>query len=171
MLRFPLRDVIPSRTRPLVSLAAASAAGLLLLWQAPSIATTGLVVAHLLPLVVLGETVENQLGHDRHAGLLLLAAVLGSMLSGHQGGVLPTLTAAVIGAHLALFPTTRILWNVVLDVLEVPSYFLVGCWVLLLVLTGGPLEAPALMMALSAAAARLLRRRDRASWSHFDRAA
>lgn len=170
MLRFPLRDVIPSRTCPLVSLASAGAAGLLLLWHAPSIATAALVLAHALPLVVLGETMEDQFGHDRHAGLLITAGLLGYTLSGHPGAVLPTLTASVIGAHLALFPTARILWNVGLDVLEVPSFFLVGCWVLLLVLTGGPVEASALAMGASAAAARLLRRRDRARWSHYDRA-
>jgi membrane associated rhomboid family serine protease len=171
MLRFPLRDVIPSRTRPLVTLAAAGAAGLLFFWHAPSIATACLVLAHVLPLVVLGETVEDQLGHDRHAVVLGAASVLGALLSGHPGGVLPSLTAAVIGVHLALFPTARILWHVVFDVLEVPSFFLIGCWILLLVLTGGPIEAPALALAVSAAAARLLRRRDRARWSHYDRAA
>jgi len=171
MLRFPLRDVIPSRTRPLVTLAAAGAVGLLALWPAPSFAMAGLVLAHVLPLVVLGETVEDQLGHDRHAGVLVAAGVLGYLLPGHSGGVLPTLTAAVIGAHLALFPTARILWHVLFDVLEVPSYFLIGCWVLLLVMTGGPVEAPALSLGLSAAAARILRRGDRARWSHFDRAA
>jgi len=170
MLRFPLRDVIPSRSRPLVTLAGASAAGFLLLWHGPSIAMACLVLAHLIPLLVLGETVEDQLGHDRHAGLLLAAGLLGYTLSGHPGGVLPTLTAAVIGVHLALFPTARILWHVVVDVLEVPSFFLVGCWILLLVLNGGPVEAPALALGLAAATARLLRRRDRARWSHYDQA-
>ncbi len=166
-MRFPLRDVIPSRTRPLatISCIALCAAALLLLYPAP--VTFGFIVLNGLPLLVLGETVEDQMGHARYLGLLAVAAAIGVMLADGPG-VFPALTATVIGAHLSLFPTSRILLNLWVQIIEIPSFFLMGCWLFTTVLLPGPLTAIAATSVLGAASARLLRQPQRAQWDHFD---
>lgn len=166
-MRFPLRDVIPSRTRPLVTLASIviGAAALLIMYPAPI--TAGFILFHGLPLFVFGETVEDQVGHGRHLGLLGVAATVGLMFTG-PAGLFPALTAVVIGAHLALFPTSRILLTLWVQIIEIPSFFLMGCWVFTVVLLPGPLVTIATMSVVGAASARLLRQPQRATWEHFD---
>lgn len=168
-MRFPLRDVIPSRTRPLVTWACVALAAVSCLVAAP---TPGygalLLMLHGLPCLVFGETVEDQLGHSRHLALLLVATGLGATLSDPLTGPLPALAAATMGAHLALFPSSRILLTVWVQVVEIPAFFLMGCCVFTSVLLSVPLVAPALACALGAGSARLLRLRDRADWAHFD---
>jgi membrane associated rhomboid family serine protease len=168
-MRFPLRDVIPSRTRPLVTwacLALAAVSFLVGAWAARDAAL--LVMLHGLPCLVFGETVEDQLGHTRHLGLLLVAATLGATLSTPLAGPLPAVAAAIMGAHLALFPSSRILLTVWVQVVEIPAFFLMGCWFFTSVLLSVPLAAPAVACAIGAASARLLRLRARAQWAHFD---
>lgn len=166
-MRFPLRDVIPSRTRPLVTLwcVAIGATALLLMYPAP--VTLGFILLHTLPLYVFGETVEDQLGHWRYLGLLGAAATIGWLWSGVPA-LLPALAAAVIGAHLSLFPTSRILLTLWIQLVEIPSFFLMGCWLFTMVLLPGPLAAIASALVLGAASARLLRHPHRAQWDHFD---
>jgi membrane associated rhomboid family serine protease len=117
---------------------------------------------------VFGETVEDQLGHTRHLGLLLVAAALGATLSTPLAGPLPALAGVIMGAHLALFPPSRILLTVWVQVVEIPAFFLMGCWFFTSVLMSVPLTAPAIACVLGAASARLLRLHDRAQWAHFD---
>lgn len=166
-MRFPLRDVIPSRTRPLVTLccAAIGAAPLLLLYPAPI--TLGFILLHALPLLVFGETVEDQLGHGRYLGLLGAAATIGLLWSGTPA-LLPALTAVVSGAHLSLFPTSRILLTLWIQLVEIPSFFLMGCWLFTMVLLPGPLAAIGSAAVLGAAAAHVLRQPHRGQWDHFD---
>jgi len=172
-MRFPLRDVIPSRTRPLVT------------WTCVALAAGSWLVAastvgggplhgvlhgalHALPCLVLGETVEDQLGHARHLALLLVATGLGATLSDPLTGPLPALAAATMGVHLVLFPSSRILLTVWVQVVEIPAFFLMGCWVFTSVLLAVPLAAPALACVVGAASARVLRLHGRGQWDHFD---
>jgi membrane associated rhomboid family serine protease len=166
-MRFPLRDVIPSRTRPLVTLTsvALSAAALLIMYPGPL--TAGLILLHAVPLLVFGETVEDQLGPVRHFGLLAVAATTGGLLAGAPG-LFPALAAVVIGAHLSLFPTSRILLTLWIQIIEIPSFFLMGCWLFTMVLLPEPLPVIAGMLLLGAASARLLRQPQHARWEHFD---
>lgn len=166
-MRVPLRDVIPSRTRPLVTLwcVAIGATTLLVMYPAP--VTFGFILLNALPLAVFGETVEDQLGHGRHLGLLGAAATMGLLWSGVPA-ILPALAAAVIGAHLSLFPTSRILLTLWIQLVEIPSFFLMGCWLFTMVLLPGPLAAIASALLLGAASARLLRHPHHAQWDHFD---
>jgi hypothetical protein len=170
-MRFPLRDVIPSRTRPLVTWTCLALAVVGVLVAAPSGAmgpTLLLILLQALPCLVMGETVEDQLGHTRHLGLLVVAAALGATLSDPRIGPLPALAGACIGAHLALFPSSRILLTVWVQVVEIPAFFLMGCWLFTNVLVAVPLAAPGLSFLLGAASARLLRLHDRGQWAHFD---
>jgi membrane associated rhomboid family serine protease len=166
-MRFPLRDVIPSRTRPLVTLSLVAISATALLVTYPSPATVGFILLHAVPFVVFGETVEDQLGHMRYLGLLAVAATTGGWLSGVPG-VFPALAAAVIGAHLSLFPTARILLTLWVQLIEIPSFFVMGCWLFTMVLMAGPLLAVAAMLLVGAASARLLRLPQHARWEHFD---
>lgn len=166
-MRFPLRDVIPSRTRPLVTLACAAIGATALLLMYPAPVTLGFILLNALPLYVFGETVEDQLGHGRYLGLLGAAAAIGVLWSG-TSGILPALTAVVTGAHLSLFPTSRILLTLWVHLVEIPSFFLMGCWLFTMVLLLGPLAAIGSALLLGAASARLLRQPHRAQWDHFD---
>jgi hypothetical protein len=170
-MRFPLRDVIPSRTRPLVTWTCLALAAILVLVAAPTgamVPTLLQILLHALPCVVLGETVEDQLGHTRHLVLLAGAAALGAALSDPLTGLLPAVAGAIIGAHLALFPSSRILLTLWVQVVEIPAFFLMGCWLFTSVLVAVPLAAPGLAFVLGAASARLLRLHDRGQWAHFD---
>lgn len=158
-MRLPIRDVIPSRTRPVISWTAAALSAIVLLVMDPTLLTLGVVSVNVLPLLVLGETVEDQLGHTRYLGVLVVAAGLGG---------LPAVAASVTGAHISLFPHSRILVFLGFQVAEVPSFFLMGCWMLGLVLLGGPLTWTAVAFAASAGVARLLRQPERGRWEHFD---
>jgi membrane associated rhomboid family serine protease len=127
----------------------------------------GFLVLNALPMIVFGETVEDQLGHGRYLGLLATAAMTGFLLSGGPA-MFPALAAAVIGAHLSLFPTSRILLTLWVQLVEIPSFFLMGCWLFTMVLLPGPLATVAATLALGAASARLLRHPHHAQWDHFD---
>lgn len=166
-MRFPLRDVIPSRTRPLVTLSSAAIGATALLVMYPAPVTFGFILLNALPLLVFGETVEDQLGHGRHLVLLGTAATTGFLLSGVPG-IFAALAAAVIGAHLSLFPTSRILLTLWVQLVEIPSFFLMGCWLFTMVVLPGPRVAVAAMLVAGAASARLLRQPHHARWDHFD---
>lgn len=162
-MHFPVRDVVPSRSRPLATWAALTLVSAAAVLHSPSSATVAMLLLHGVPLLVLAETVEDQLGHSRHGGLIALALAFGW----YSGGALVALTAAVFGVHLSLFPTSRILVWYHVGILEVPSYFVAGCWFLLLVVLGEPLW-PLLAAAPAVALARFIRRQACAQWAHFD---
>lgn len=167
-MRFPIRDVIPSRSRPIAAWSALTLLTALQLAQTPGWLILCVTLIHALPLLVLAEAVEDQLGHGRYLGLLFVTAAGGAQLADSSSAMLPTVTASTLGAHLALFPTARILLTLGVAVVEIPSFFLVGCWAFALVLLGGPLDGPALGLVASAAGARLLRLPGRSRWTHFD---
>lgn len=175
-MRFPLRDVIPTTTRPIVSvtLAVLLAAGAVL--HPPPAALAGTLVRlclHLGPLVVLGATLEDQLGHVRFAALLALSVLLGAWADSAPPTVhtaMLYLAAATLAGHLTLFPASRIVVSVGVAAAEVPSFFAAGVWVLAVVFTRTPLAGATLTLALSALAVRRLRRADRATWTYWDTA-
>ncbi len=169
-MRFPLRDVIPSRTRPVVTWVTATLATPILLWTAPTALTAGLLALTAIPLLVLGETVEDQLGRARYLPMLLVAAGLGVWLGGTPMAALAAITAAVAGTHIALFPTARVLLTLRVAMVEIPAFFIAGCWLMTMLIAGVPLLGGAAALVLAAAAARLIRPRDHARWAHFDTA-
>jgi membrane associated rhomboid family serine protease len=174
----PIRDVIPSRTTPwvvialLAAYATASAATLIDHpgWLA--------VPANLVALAVFGETLEDRLGHGRFLAFGLLgaaAAVAGWMwlapaapyaIAAATGGV-----ACVLGGYLSLFPRSRVLVFVFIDVVELPALIVVAFWAVLHAVALDPLEAARLGRSLfaaqviglgvGAASVRLFRRRER----------
>jgi membrane associated rhomboid family serine protease len=183
-MRFPVRDVIPSTRFPIVSALVAVALVCLVTLTTADVAwttaTTGAwLLAHLAPLLVLGETVEDRLGHDRYASLLVVATLAGWWVDGRPG-LGPTLAVypvgAVSAAHLALFPTSQLVVSVRIRAFEAPSFVLPAIWLLTAISFGDvgasavPLAGTGAALLVSAAAARPLRRPDRAGWAYLDRA-
>lgn len=169
-MRFPLRDVIPSRSRPVLTWVTAALAAPILLWTAPAAMTAGLLALTTIPLLVLGETVEDQFGRARYLAMLAATAGLGWWFGGSPMAVLAAVTAGVAGAHIALFPTARILLSLGVTLLEIPAFFIVGSWIMTLLVARVPLVGAAIALAFSAAVARFVRPRDHARWEHFDTA-
>jgi membrane associated rhomboid family serine protease len=183
-MRFPVRDVIPSARFPVVSTLVAVTLVCLMMWTTAEVswttATTGAwLLAHLAPLLILGETVEDRLGHDRYAALLIVAALAGWWMDG-KPGLGPTLAVypvgAVSAAHLALFPTSQLIISIRIRAFEAPSFVLPGIWLLTAISFGDvgtsavPLAGTGTALLVSAAAARPLRRSDRTGWAYLDRA-
>lgn len=128
--------------------------------------------ASLWALWLLGPTVEDRLGHGRLALLYVLTGVTamavqvwlspmhGLPLAGAGGAV-----AGVLGAHVALFPTGRILaaalvpWR--FELLEPPALAFIGAWLLAHLFGGTDLFALVAGGLTGAAAGRLLARPDR----------
>jgi len=135
----PVRDVIPSRTRPgvTVALLAAQAAGLL----APGVRQWWLPwCVNIVVLWLFGSTLEDRLGHGRFALFCLLCATTAAAASVVAGSaaVVPVAAggavAGVSAAYLLMFPRSRILALVPvavgLDVMDVPAWFVLGVWVI-----------------------------------------
>lgn len=167
-MRFPLRDVIPSRSRPVLTWVTVALAAPILLWTAPTLTTAGLLGLTTIPLLVLGETVEDQFGRTRYLVMLAATGVLGGWFGGTPMAVLAALTAGVSGTHIALFPTARILLSLGVALLEIPAFFIVGSWIMTLLVARVPLVGAAIALGLGAATARFVRPRDHARWEHFD---
>lgn len=148
-----------------VAIGAISAAALLL----PEVArpTVALLALHGLLLLVLGETVEDQLGHVRHLGLLG-ATAMAAMYAGGAPAVLPSVLAAVMGAHVTLFPTSRLLVHCGVQVAEIPAYLVSGFWLFAMTVKGESLPLIIASTLLGAVSARRLRLPTRARWAHFD---
>jgi len=167
-MRFPLRDVIPSRSRPVLTWVTATLAAPFVLWAAPTMLTAGLLGLTTVPLLVLGETVEDQFGRARYFVMLAATAGLGAWFGGSPMAVLAAITAGVSGAHIALFPTARILLSLGVALIEIPAFFIAGSWIMTLLIARVPLVGAAVALALAAATARVVRPRDHARWEHFD---
>lgn len=169
----PIRDVIPSRTTPWITLLLMGVHAVVFVygWLLPRdafidlVARYGLVpatadavtattsmflhenVAHvagnLLALWVLGETVEDRLGHGRYLALYLLAGyaaslaeiwaspMAGTPLMGASGAI-----AGVIGAYLTLFPNSRLLVLFPFDLVEAPAAAFIASWFVLQIVGG-----------------------------------
>lgn len=125
----PLGDVIPTRVRPYVTVAAiaatAAAGGSLL-----HIISSGAALA------IFGRTVEDRMGHGRFAAFVLLC---GALAAGAQtlAGALPATpglaaggaVGGVIGAYFALYPQSKVL--VLVPVGLAPRIFELGAVVFL----------------------------------------
>jgi membrane associated rhomboid family serine protease len=177
VLRFPIRDIVPTRTRPIVTtlLALVLLAGQVRLDT--SITDVLLLAAQLLPLMVLGETVEDQFGRWRYLGLLALGVMVGAWLdrpalSDVTWCLYPT--AAVLGAHVSRFPLSRVAVSVRFALLEVPAFVLIGTWLVTVVLTvtpgrqGMPLAGTLGAIVIGAALARWAVPASRRSWDYLD---
>lgn len=188
----PLRDVIPSRTTPWITLLLmAAAAGTFL---AAAVLPSGRQPASLHPtwlhlvvdvgaLWLFGENVEDRLGHGRFLALVLAMASVSGMADvwttpDAAGRVLGAAgpVAGVIGAYLTLFPRSRVLVllpSIPTDLVEVPAAALAVGWVLVQVAgaLGGAAGRPSFVtlatgMAAGVLGALILRRpeRSRVEW-------
>ena len=137
---FPVRDVIPSRTAPAVTLAMLAAMGAGCLW--PAVREWWLPwAAHAVALWLAGGTLEDRLGHGRFAGFAAgcaAAAFAAPVAAGHSGGLLWTVggaTAGLIAGYMVMFPRSRILAVVPVvvgfEVAEIPAWAVFGLWAVL----------------------------------------
>lgn len=177
MLRFPIRDIVPTRTRPLLT----GLVALVLLAGQVRLDTTvpgvALLAAQLLPLIVLGETMEDQFGRARYGALLVAAIIAGVWVDRPDAGAITWFlypVAGVLGAHVSRFPLSRVAISVWFALLEVPAFVLIGSWLVIVVLTlapgreGVPLAGTLAAIAVGAAASRWAIPASRRSWDYLD---
>ena len=136
----PVRDVLPSRTAPAVTLTLLGAMGAACLW--PAVREWWLPwIAHALVLWLTGGTLEDRLGHARFAalaGACAAAAFTVPLAAGHQGSLIWTVcgtAAGLVAAYLVMFPQSRILMIVPvvvgIEVTDVPAWVVFGLWAIL----------------------------------------
>jgi membrane associated rhomboid family serine protease len=135
----PVRDVIPTRTRPVATLVFIGAMAGALAW--PAVRQWWLPWAvHMVILWLFAGTVEDRLGHARFVMLLgACMAAAGAMTSsmGWPATAPVAVTSAVAGvsaAYFLMFPRSRVLTLVPVvvgvDVVDVPAWFILGLWLL-----------------------------------------
>jgi len=134
----PVRDVIPTRTAPAVTMAVLALLGAAFTlaevreWWLPWL-------AHAAAIWLAGGAVEDRLGHGRFAALALAclavaaAAPLGAGIPGPGlPGAVCGAVAGVLAAHLRLFPHSRILTIVPVvvgvELEDVPAWAVFGIW-------------------------------------------
>jgi membrane associated rhomboid family serine protease len=133
----PVRDVIPSRTVPGVTLAllaamgAAFASDAVRAWWLPW-------AVHAVVLWLAGSTLEDRFGHGRFAAFAAACAVIAvaaPLAAGREGDLRWAACGAVAGmiaAYLVLFPRSRILMLVPtvigIEVADVPAWAVFGIW-------------------------------------------
>lgn len=136
----PIRDVVPTRTRPVATwlLVAGMTAALL----SPAVRQGWLPwCVTLAAFWLFGGTVEDRCGHVRFAGLVAggaaaAAAVVSWGLGGlpGPGPVSAGAAAAVLAAYFLLFPRSKILTLVPVvvgvEVTDVPAWVVAGMWAL-----------------------------------------
>lgn len=95
--------------------------------------------ANLLALWLFGSAVEDRLGPGRFLGMYLAGGLAGSLvatltmpdLATPLVGATPAV-AAIVGAYLSLFPSSRVLVLVpvpgLFDAVELPAFFFAGLW-------------------------------------------
>ena len=136
----PVRDVIPSRTTPVVTLALLAAMGAAFAW--PSVREWWLPwAAHAVVVWLAGGTIEDRFGHVRFAAFAAACAAAAyavPLAAGRDGGLLWAAGGAVAGliaAYLVMFPRARILTLVPVvigvEVTDVPAWAVFGFWALL----------------------------------------
>ncbi len=162
----PFRDVIPSRTTPVVTITiiavnAASFAGALWLDDdLPAAAVSWAVLTsmflhasalhagvNMLYLWLFGGNVEDRMGHGRFLAFYLLCGAAGALahtvvLPGSRiplaGGT--GAIAGILGAYYVLYPSSRILTLaplvLTIHIVEVPAIVFLGVWVVLQFATG-----------------------------------
>jgi membrane associated rhomboid family serine protease len=134
----PLGDVIPVRTRPMVTCAAIA---ITLVAGGPVLR----IAANLLSLAVFGRTVEDRLGHARYAAFLTLAGAVACVAEAAAGQTMmagPAVNGpvcALVAAYFVLFPSSKGLLLVPtglsLRIVELPAVMFLALWYMLQVLT------------------------------------
>lgn len=133
----PVRDVIPARTRPGVTMALLVAQVAALAW--PDVRQWWLPwCAHMLVLWLFGSTVEDRLGHGRFSlfcGLCAASAGAGTAAAGAAPSVPVAACGTVAGvsaAYFLMFPRSRVLVLVPvlvgIDVVDMPAWVVLGLW-------------------------------------------
>jgi len=133
----PIGDVIPSRTRPVLTVALALAE--LALIGPPLLRPWAVVwIASAVAIGIFGRTLEDRMGHGRFAALAALGVASAAIIAALAAPV-PTvlvcasgLAAAIGGAYLARFPRSRVLAIIPvpfgLDLMEIPAWFIAAAW-------------------------------------------
>jgi membrane associated rhomboid family serine protease len=135
-----VRDVIPSRTAPAVTLALLAAMGAACVW--PEVREWWLPwTAHAGVLWLTGGTLEDRFGHARFgafAAACAAAALMAPRVAGREADPLWAVCGAVAGmiaAYLMMFPRSRILTIgpvvIGLDVADAPAWAVFGLWAVL----------------------------------------
>jgi len=133
----PVRDVIPSRTAPGVTLALLAALGGACAW--PAVRESWLPWAsHAVVLWLTGGTLEDRLGHSRFAAFVTVCAAVALAAPAAAGRrVDPVLAvcgaiAGVIAAYAVMFPRSRILTLmpviIGIEMVDVPAWVIFGLW-------------------------------------------
>ena len=133
----PFRDVVPTRTRPGVTLALIAAMGAALAWPAVRHEWFPWCL-HVVVLWLFGRTIEDRLGHLRFTTLLLacVAVTAAALFAVGSAATTPLAAASAIAglasAYLVLFPRSRVLTLVPVvvgvDVTDVPAWVIAGLW-------------------------------------------
>ena len=165
---FPISDVIPSRTRPVVTIGLIVINSLVFTTQyalipayftwASVITSMFLhggwmhVIGNMLYLWIFGDNVEDRLGHFRYLLFYLIAGTAAGItqVALQPASALPTIGASgaiagVLGAYLVTFPRSRVLtFFPPIWFFELPAFAYLVFWFLLQLLEGfGSLGAPA----------------------------
>jgi membrane associated rhomboid family serine protease len=133
----PVRDVIPSRTAPAVTVALLAAMGAACAW--PAVREWWLPwTAHAAVLWLTGGTLEDRFGHARFAAFAAAcaaAARAAPQAAGREADLLWAVCGAVSGmiaAYLMMFPRSRILMImpvvIGIEVADVPAWAVFGVW-------------------------------------------
>lgn len=128
--------------------------------------------ANVWALWLFGENVEDRLGHGRFAAFCVAAGALAvtAQFGLHPATTMPAAgdagaVAGVLGAHVALYPTGRVLAAGFVpfrfEVVEIPAVAPMAFWLLLVLIGGTSIFAVLGGFVAGAAAARLVARRDR----------
>jgi membrane associated rhomboid family serine protease len=136
----PVRDVIPSRTAPGVTVALLVAMAAACAWQ--SVREWWLPWAsHAVVLWLAGGTLEDRLGHARFAAFAAICAVaaLAAPMAAGRGidpvWVVTGAMAGVVAAYAGMFPRSRVLALVPvvigIEVADVPAWLVFLIWVAL----------------------------------------
>jgi membrane associated rhomboid family serine protease len=136
----PVRDVIPSRTAPAVTLALLAALGGACAW--PAVREWWLPWAsHALVLWLAGSTLEDRFGHARFAAFAALCTAAARAAPGVAGCDADMVSAVcgavtgVIAAYAVMFPRSRVLTLVPVvigvEVADVSAWVIFGLWAVL----------------------------------------
>ena len=151
----PLRDVIPSRTTPYVTVTLIVLNGLIFAYQfllgsgVQVFLHGGLMHAggNMLYLWIFGDNVEDRMGHGRFVVFYLLCGVAAALAQTWMspGSLVPMVGASgaiagVMGAYFVLYPKSRIVTLLPLiiffQVIEVPALVFLGIWFLMQFVSG-----------------------------------
>jgi membrane associated rhomboid family serine protease len=140
----PLKDIIPPRRFPHLSTGLLIAAGVALVplwwWAVLDRRETFFFAVNLLYLCVFADNVEDRLGRGRFALIYFASYGVGTvatMMLDPQArlgvGFTSPAVAGIIGAYVALYPNSRVLFfvPVPLDVHELPALFFVALYFIL----------------------------------------